>query len=200
MTLWLASIKAIPAFMGSLVLLLLAWVIGQRISTAWNIRQKQKENNLENAREFHRLYGEFIAIWRLWNYFISNESISANSARRWDLYDRACTAEGKMEALLVRLACERALSSEDIDVLGRFRQVYQVLRDTMRKSVRLDWSYSEHPDYVEFKTLSPKVALLALGSQGRTQPSAKHSAEQLLEMTSNWYEAQKTRKPSDTRS
>src|SRR5208283_5394211 len=71
MTLWLASIKAIPAFFGSFVLLLLAWGIGQRITTAWNIRQKQKENNLENAREFHRLYGEFIAIWRLWNYFIS---------------------------------------------------------------------------------------------------------------------------------
>jgi hypothetical protein len=122
---WSASIQAIPTFIGSLVLLLLAWLIGQRITTTWNVRQKQKENDLENAREFHGLYGEFIAIWRLWNYFLSNESVSSDSARGWALYDRAYTAEGKMEALLVRLACERVLSSEDIDVLGRFRQVYQ---------------------------------------------------------------------------
>ncbi|MFY9698156.1 MAG: hypothetical protein WAK34_07490 [Rhodoplanes sp.] len=69
----------------------------------WNIRQKQRENDLSTARDFHLLYGEFFAVWKLWNYFIKDvKAQSLYGASRWELLKRACDAEGKLEATLVR--------------------------------------------------------------------------------------------------
>jgi hypothetical protein len=153
----------IPKLVSALLLLGLAWFAGQRLSVHWNLKQKQKEYDLATAREFHVLYGEFFAIWKLWNYFIDDIGQKAlPGATRWSLLDRACSAEGKLESTLVRSACERVLASEDIEVLGRFRQLYQQLRESIRDNEPLGWNYQEHPDYLAFKTMAPQVSSLIL--------------------------------------
>jgi len=52
-----AGLREVPKLISALVLLGLAWLVGQRISMSWNLRQKQKENELQTARDFHALYG-----------------------------------------------------------------------------------------------------------------------------------------------
>lgn len=51
----------------------LTWIVGARFTTAWNIRQKKKESDLAAAQEFYRLYREFFANWKLWNYSVSHD-------------------------------------------------------------------------------------------------------------------------------
>jgi len=74
--------------------------------------------------------------------------------------DRACSAEGKLESVLVRLACERVLERSAIAVLGQFRQLYQQLRQSIRDNRPLAWDHSDHPHYLAFKSSAPKVASL----------------------------------------
>src|SRR3954466_14466375 len=127
-----AALSEIPKFSSSLVLLGLAWFVGQQLSVFWNLKQKQKENDLATAREFHSLYGEFFAIWKAWNFLAEDrEARSLPGASRWSLYDRACVAEGKLESTLVRLSCERHLQPADIEELAKFRQLYQELRQSI---------------------------------------------------------------------
>src|SRR5262249_17841079 len=135
------------------------------------------------ARDFHQLYGEFFALWKLWNYSFGDPgSQAAPGTSRWELLDRACKTEGKLEAMFVGLAAsQRPLTNKEIEALGRFRQRYQQLREAIRDNVLLKWDHSRHPDYVEFKMLAPQVAAIIVRS-GRVR------RELLLKITSNVYE------------
>jgi len=183
-----AILNEVPKLISSLVLLALAWFVGQRLTVGWNLRQKRKENDLATARDFHALYGEFFAIWKLWNYYVRDIGAdSLEGASRWSLLMRACEAEGKLESTFVRLACERSLGPEDIAILGRFRQVYQQLRQAIRDDRPLMWDRSAHPEYVSFKTLAPQVASLIVGDGGAS-PDRRLAAIVLEEITSNKWE------------
>ncbi len=156
-----AGLKEIPKLVSALILLGLAWLVGQRISMNWNLRQKQKENELQTARDFHALYGEFFAIWKLWNYYVRDVGADLlPNVSRSSLLDRACSAEGKLESMLVRLACDGELDRPEIEVLGQFRQLYQQLRESIRDNKPLAWDRSDHPHYLAFKSTAPKVASL----------------------------------------
>jgi hypothetical protein len=169
----------IPKLLTYLIFLGLGWLIGKRLTVLWSRRQKQNEQDLDAVREFHAVYGEFFALWKLWNYYIRNLGAEAlPGASRWELLDRACQSEAKLESTLVRLASEKALTSKDIGALGRFRQRYQQLRESIRDNVPLEWNHSEHPDYVEFKTLAPQVAAIIVGTSRVRQ-------DLLMKITSN---------------
>jgi hypothetical protein len=177
-----------PKLLTTLIFLGLGWVIGKRLTVLWTRRQKQNEQNLDAARDFHALYGEFFALWKLWNYYVRDLGAEAlPGASRWQLLDRACGSEAKLESTLVRLASERSLTKKDVETLGRFRQRFQQLRESIRDNVPLEWDHSEHSDYVEFKTLAPQVAALIIGS-------ARVRRELLLKITSNIYEVPNRRK------
>ena len=51
----------------ALVSLAFTWLIGNRLALTWAIRQKRKELELATAERFYQQYGEFFAIWKLWN-------------------------------------------------------------------------------------------------------------------------------------
>ena len=167
----------------SLVTLGLGWRFGQRLTVRWNLRQKQRELDLATAHEFHKLYGEFFAIWKLWNYSLTAEH--GCTVTRSDLLVRTCAAEGAIESLLVRIAVGRDLRDEDIRTLGRFRQGYQTLRETIRDNKKLDWSSSTHPEYLAFKQLAAGVALLIVSEHAPTNTLAKERAKALVSITSN---------------
>lgn len=172
-----------PKLMTYLIFLGLGWLIGKRLTVLWSREQKENEEDLVAARALHQLYGEFFALWKLWNYSLLDPgSQGAPGTSRWELLDRACSSEGKLEALFVSVAAsQRSLANDEIETLGRFRQRYQQLREVIRDNVPLKWDHAEHPEYVEFKTLAPQVAAIIVRS-GRVR------RELLLKITSNVYE------------
>ena len=90
------SIKAIPSLVVALITLTLGWFVGSRISNHWTLIQRRKELDLETAQTFHKLYGEFFALWKLWNYFIHDIGAEAlPEASRWELLNRLYSRNGR---------------------------------------------------------------------------------------------------------
>jgi hypothetical protein len=190
----LEAVKAAFSLGVALTTLGLGWVVGQRLSNYWSYLQKHKEIDLSAAQDFHRLYGEFFAVWKLWNYYIRDVGATTlTGASRWELLKRACDAESLVESLFVKLASERILPSTDWDRLGKFRQGYQTLREAIRDNQPLRWDSSTHPEYIAFKRLAIEVAMLIqTGVTSQSSVLADH-VRGLLEITSNrhegtWYE------------
>jgi hypothetical protein len=180
-----AFLEEVPKFLGALTLLGLAWFVGQRLTVNWSLYQKRREQDLETARDFHLLYGEFFAVWKLWNYYHdAAEPKTFPDASRWALLDRACEAEGRFEAILVRLASNKELNDKDVEILGQFRQVYQTLRESIRDNIRLEWNHSTHPSYVLFKSHAPLINSIILN---RRTGSARETS--ILKITSNQWES-----------
>ncbi len=68
----------------SVVTLLLGWLVGVRITAAWTLRQKRRELELSAAHELYRLYGEFFAVWKLWNYACSGVTGDRVTVTNWN--------------------------------------------------------------------------------------------------------------------
>jgi hypothetical protein len=86
---------------------------------------------------------------------------------------------------VVKLSSELALNDRQVVTLGRFRQAFQQLRQSIRQGRLLDWSHSEHPEYRAFKKLAVEVGmLLASNWSDKTQP-VDQAAQRLLQITSN---------------
>jgi hypothetical protein len=161
-------IKSFFSLIVSLVTLGIGWLVGQRLSIYWAIRQKRRELELAAVSEFYKLYGDFFAVWKLWNEFYTQGS-SINQSKpfeddsiHWKLLQRASNAEGALESLFVKLASEKQLAKIDIEILGKFRQAYQNLREAISANQMLDWSGSHHPEYLTFKRLGYLVANIIL--------------------------------------
>jgi hypothetical protein len=186
------GLKAIPNLLVALLTLGLGWIVGQRLTLNWNLRQKRRELDLSNAKEFQALYGEFFAVWKLWNYYIHDVGHkSLPGASRWELLNRACTAEAGMEAIFVRLASERNLSEGQVNSLGQFRQLYQKLREVIRDNEPLPWNHSEHPEYMDFKRLGAQVAYFIVSDEDKDKTAAGKHADALVGITANRYENRK---------
>jgi hypothetical protein len=170
----------------SLTTLGLGWVVGQRLTFLWNLRQKQRESDLATAQNFHTLYGEFFAIWKRWNHSFRPETGDATT--RPDLFVRACAAEGAIESLFVRLAATRDLPPQDVTTLAKFRQAYQTLRETISNQHKLPWDSSEHPEYVAFKRLATAVTLILVSDTASDPAILDRRAKTLYDITSNEYE------------
>jgi hypothetical protein len=155
-----ALLGVIPVLAGVLA----TGLVGSGLGYWWNVQLKRREADLTTIRAFHDLYGEFFAVWKLWNYYV--EDIGPEhfpDASRWKLLERACAAEGRMEAILIDLSSKYHSDRSSLEKLGRFRQVYQQLRETIRSNKALNWNWSEHPTYMAFKCLAPVVAYMTRG-------------------------------------
>ena len=56
------------ALIGPVVAVGLAWLVGNKLTSDWALKQRRRENSLASVAEFYRLYGEFFALWKLCNY------------------------------------------------------------------------------------------------------------------------------------
>jgi hypothetical protein len=177
---------AITAFNG-ILLLALTWFVGQRLAYQWNVRQKRRELQLASLQQFYLAYGEFFAVWKLWNRL--ERKAPTFDDRRWELWKRAATAESTVEATLVKLSLEIDLDENDINNLGRFRQAFQQLRESIRDNVILPWPSGDCPEYRTFKALSVVVAALLNNSEWSSSSiSRRRTQEQLEKITSNQWE------------
>jgi hypothetical protein len=74
-------------------------VFGGLIVFFWQRAQKRKELAVETLAQFQRLYGEFFALYHLWDAFKQHGivGINANDFTK-DIIQRAYSIEGNMEA------------------------------------------------------------------------------------------------------
>jgi len=188
------AVKALFALSVSVVTLGIGWLIGQRLTYHWNIRQKRREFQLSASQQFYSAYGEFFAVWKLWNR-LKPDDISRDE-RRWELHKRAAAAEAIIEGTLVKLSCELILEDHQLEVLGKFRQSFQHLREAIHQDVAMGWTSSEHPNYKAFKDLTVRVAAILSADWLDHPPTSDKAAGQLLRITSNiwsdtWRESEK---------
>jgi hypothetical protein len=159
------------------------WFVGQRIISYWDIKKKRQELDIATAREFHRLYGEFKEVSRLWRGFcFTGKKVAYPQTLPMELLRRAAAAEGGIEAIIVKLATERILETEDIKTLGLFRQAYQKLREAIRDDKCLEWTHGT-PEYELYNDLASKSACIIVsnGTRRRSQPA--ESSAVLKEIT-----------------
>lgn len=168
----------------TLVGLGIGWLVGQRLTYQWNLRQRRREADSATARDLQRLYGDFFAIWKLWN----GAARGAGAAAHGDLLRRAAEGEGLLEAVLVQLATERRLSADDRVALGKFRQAYQRLRRAIESGQPLPWSTSEHPEYLAFKRLAVAATLILQRDEAGGRVTPGEAFEALRDITSNRHE------------
>jgi len=179
-------IHKVPDLLSNLITLLLGWIVGQRLTVYWNVKQKRKEMQMIAAEKFQGLYGEFFSVWKLWNYYIRDIGPSAfPNASRWELLNRVSIAESSMEALFVRVSTDKNLNDSEIIILSRFRQAYQSLREAIRDNQALKWESSNQPEYIEFKTLAVKVAYIILSDQKITDQDVDRKVDTLLKITNS---------------
>jgi hypothetical protein len=178
---------AIGPATGAALAAVLAWLVGTGISARWSVWQRRRESALSAVAEFCRLYGEFFSIWKLWNYSLREHTKPPDGAR-WDLLERAASAEAGVEALLVRLTCEARLVAREVEIAGKFRQAYQQLREAIRDGTELDWYKHDLPEYLAFKRLAASFALLVSTMDRRGRPSEAQAATALVDITSNRWE------------
>jgi hypothetical protein len=183
---WFSTASPIVAV---IITLVLGWLIGQRVTDRWNRAQKRRELDLTALGDLYESYGEFYAVWKAWSaFFEAAERSYASSDTLKDLLLRATAAEGKVEALLTKIATERDLSQAEIEVLGSLRQAYHELRKAVVRGEPLPWSYSAHSDYAAFKGLQVYVAQMLTRTTSSRPPATALAARNFTKITSNIYE------------
>jgi hypothetical protein len=114
------------------------WFITTRVTDRWDKIKKRREMDLASAQDFQRLYGEFCAAWKSWDTSMQHpKTVGSSIDRAWECLEHATAIEGEIEALLAKVASERFLSDDDIDVLGAVREGFQTLRKAIREGVSL---------------------------------------------------------------
>lgn len=169
--------------------------LGPWLASRWNFLLKQRELDLAAVHQFYGLYGEFCAVWKLWHSVLRAAEMKrgqvAEEPRR-ELLRRASDAEGEYQALLTKTCLERRLSTTDTEILARFREAHQCLRESIERGTRLR---TKDSDDAGFKTLSVRVATIVthrprVSSRQRSVASAATALEQSTRRTyaESWWQ------------
>lgn len=177
--------EVLKSAVSPVILALLALLVGPWLAARWNVWQKRRELALNSTKEFYKSYGEFFAIWKLWDYSVDALRDVCSPETRWQLLQRIAAAEAQVESLFVQLAAERPLTSVDCKDIGKFRQIFQTLREAIRHNRKLDWAGSEDPRYLAFKALSCRVAHLIATSHESKGPLKEDAWRSLHDITEN---------------
>jgi hypothetical protein len=183
---WIQLVNAALSLAVATITLGLGWLVGQRLTYRWNIRQKRREAQMSIAQQFYSAYGEFFALWKLWNRL--DPDAASFEERRWELHKRAAAAEACIESILVKLSSELRLDQDQIATLGCFRQGFQTIRQVIQTGVHLPWSFSEHPQYAAFKTLASRMGTLLASNWPEQLPTTELAASQFRRITANYWE------------
>jgi hypothetical protein len=170
---------------------LLAAIIGAGVA-ANTILRRRGEMLLAAQERLYELYGEVITIWRLWNSVAEGVTPLMNDDNkeqvRRQLYDRAVVANGRVEAILLKLTSEQEMDERTLDMVGKFRQAFAATRKHIRRNQPLPWYSSESPDYVAFKRLGAFISHLVVTERPGRRISAERAIWQFRVVTSNYFE------------
>ncbi|WP_210521511.1 hypothetical protein [Hymenobacter terricola] len=162
-------------FVSALIILFITWAGGYWLLGEWELRKKAREIDLSLAMQFQQLFGEFKEIWRLWKVY-EPKAANAPPLTKWDLLTRASSAEGRVEAVLLKLATDRQLTQEKLITLGLFRQSFQVLRQGIRDAESLEYGFTS-ARYRLFNRLGAEVAHIIVDRASGPPPTAKQAID-----------------------
>jgi hypothetical protein len=173
-----------------LMTLLGGWLVSTKVADRWDQTKKRRDMNFAATQDFQRLYGEFFAIWKVWNATLRYKDLPQPPVDLvWGLLGRASAMEGGIEALLMKVSAEYFLSGDDIDALGALRQGFQSLRNTIQRQEPLSWWASEMPDYAAFKSLATFMSgFLGSGQNLRGEFDPIIAADNFSRITDNRFE------------
>jgi hypothetical protein len=145
----------------ALALLLITWVLGQRVVLFWDRRKKRQELDIVAAERFQQLYGDLKEVSRLWRSAKrpKGDAPTPPPGLQWDLLAKATSAESRYETLVIKLATERHLSPTQVRTLGLFRQAVQEVRQSIREGAVVPAS-GFGAEYLAFNDLAAEVACL----------------------------------------
>src|SRR5271156_6141045 len=63
---WTALVQEIPKALSAAIAALLAWIVGSRITAAWDMRKKRGEFDILLAKEFYSVVASFKTVAREW--------------------------------------------------------------------------------------------------------------------------------------
>lgn len=169
----------------AIILLFLTWLVGQRILLFWDMHKKHRELDIAANTELQRLYGEHKDTAKLWRICkrIPDAELQIPENTRWLLLQRSTAIESKCETLIVKLATERILLTEEMRLLGLFRQAFQQLRESIRDNIELA-SSSRGSEYSIFNSLIAGVAVLISNKQARRSSDSTIAIDQLNRIAS----------------
>ncbi len=148
-------------------------------------QKKRQELDIATVTQFHKLYGEFKEVSRLWRAFKYPErKLVYPESMPMELQRRAAAAEGELEAIIVKLAAERRLDRDEKKTLGLFRQAYQKLREAIRGDEDFKWTH-ETPEYKLYNDLASKTAYIIFSKQAIKHLQSADAADALQEITSH---------------
>jgi hypothetical protein len=171
-------------------------VLGGIAGAMWASTKRRREIDLASLDHFHQCYGRWFSTWKDWEDALDAEKrgTAISKELRECLCRRATEVEGQFEALLLKIATERRLTSDQSRRLGRFREGYQRLRETIEKESDMGFWVTGSPEavgqYVTFKALSVEFAALLGHSftwrrpSSWLRPSLKDSQRAFLAVTS----------------
>ncbi|MGW7409684.1 hypothetical protein ACWGI9_39335 [Streptomyces sp. NPDC054833] len=166
------------------------WLVTSRVTDRWEQVKKSREMDLTAAQDFQRLYGEFVAIWKTWTSLTDGHTpVTTPEHVGWGCLERATAAEGQIDALMAKLAAERFLTEDEIDMLGGVRQAFKVVLRSIRQGRPIGWGSSAAEPYMAVKTLSAATSVLLNTAPGtRSRPSAAVAARNFRGITNNRHE------------
>lgn len=183
-------LELVKLVLGPLVTALFAWLVGNRISANWALRQKHREYSLSVSTEFYQVYGEFFAIWKLANFAFRHERPDITEEFIQGLVARSAALEARIEALLLRIASELKLEPAEARTLGLYRQAVQQLRHSIIRRQQLDFFGTGQAKYELYKQLSVAVGDLVRELGERPRPERERATRQMTDITSRKWEAE----------
>ncbi len=141
----------------SIISLLGVWFVGNAIATRWQIVKREKEIVLETAQKFYDTYGEFYAVWKIWNHHVRGQKAAGDIISKkigLELFKRASEMEGDIEATLLKMAAEFHLTDINCQELGELRQAFGLVRYCINHKVEIPFTHDGHALYKELKFLS----------------------------------------------
>jgi hypothetical protein len=146
-------------------------ILGGAAGFVWGAMRHRRELDLASLGDFREAYGRWCAVWRDWSAAIDelprrkrDPPFPVDDKVWLDLMQRAAEVEGTFEALLVKIATERRLNADQIRRMGRFREGYQQLRESIEKRqevpFRVQYRAEDVSAYLAFKALSVEFAAL----------------------------------------
>ena len=182
-------VKALTPVVAALLAIAGAYLVSIRVAHGYEQRRKQREFDRETMQELTSLYGTIFATWKAWDTRCRFPDVKPTEDAAWKLLCEAAEAEGRLEAMLVRLAADRPLRDpEDIKTLAGLRQSFKIVRKAIRENKSLDWRSSRDREYAALKAYAASTAVLV--SEERTGPAPNADTARLVfqKITSNEYE------------
>jgi hypothetical protein len=137
-------------------------VLGGAAGALWAKARHRRELDLAALARFYDVYGTWFATWKACSAFKDGH---LPEGERSTCLKQATAAEGQL--LLIKIAIERRLSPPEVERLGRFREGYRQLRESIEAGAKLPFRVQYDDDkrnaYVAFKSLSAELAALLDG-------------------------------------